>query len=45
MGDAYLGEGKVPWQDICDAIKEIDYDGWLIFDEPGKVIKYAVTPY
>lgn len=35
VGAAHLGEGIAPWPDIIPAIKDIGYDGWLIFETEG----------
>jgi sugar phosphate isomerase/epimerase len=32
VGGTYLGEGKVPWGQIIPSLRDVGYDGWLIFE-------------
>ena len=31
-GPDYLGEGKVRWEPVAEAIREIDYRGWIVLE-------------
>jgi len=31
-GPNYLGEGKIDWKPVADAIREIGYEGWIVLE-------------
>jgi len=31
-GSSFLGEGKVKMEPVCEAIKAIDYKGWIVLE-------------
>jgi sugar phosphate isomerase/epimerase len=34
-GQSFLGEGNVDWPGTLTAVREMGYDGWLVFETPG----------